>query len=140
MEGCWRTLSHIVYNDNDKLKRSFDDMTFSGMRNSWNLMHSADINVHKPPRLISYKLLISDFISFLKFWKWNIFLDVTSNATETSNVRKTKHIWNLNRTQTTNKIESNSIYFIRLLKSYQGIQNKLLIRINCKYVSCLKNK
>lgn len=29
---------------------------------------------------------------------------------------------------------------LHLLKSYQGIQNKLLIRINLKYVSCLKNK
>lgn len=86
------------------------------MRNSWNLMHNADLNVHKPPRSISYKLLISDFISFLKFWKWNIFLGITSNATETLNVRETKHIWNLNRTQTTNKIESNSIYFITFTK------------------------
>lgn len=29
---------------------------------------------------------------------------------------------------------------LHLLKSCQGIQNKLLIRINRKYVSCLKNK
>lgn len=29
---------------------------------------------------------------------------------------------------------------LHLLKSYQGIQSKLLIRVNRKYVSCLKNK
>lgn len=29
---------------------------------------------------------------------------------------------------------------LHLPKSYQGIQNKLLIRINRKYVSCFKNK
>lgn len=79
-------------------------------------MYNVDLNVYKFLCLILYKLFIFDFILFLKFWKWNIFLGIIFNVIEILNVRKIKYIWNFNRIYIINKIESNLIYFIIFIK------------------------